>query len=66
MKSEETSLLRFDRNVSSHTIRKQLNWMSVSDRFKYLTGCLIYKCLNDCNISSSMQNTFINNFLPHH
>ena len=52
----------FDRNVSSHTIRKQLNWMSVSDRFKYLTGCLIYKCLNDCNISSSMQNTFINNF----
>ena len=50
----------FDRNVSSNTIHKQLNWISVSDRFKYLTGCLIFKCLNDCNISSNMQNTFIN------
>ena len=36
--------------------------MTVSDRYKFLTSCFIYKCLNDHNVQYNMENTFISKF----
>ena len=36
--------------------------MTVSDRYKSLTSCFIYKCLNDHNAQYNMENTFISKF----
>ena len=36
--------------------------MSVSERYKYLSCCLIFKCLFDSNINNSSDDTFITNY----
>ena len=48
----------FNRNISSQNILKELGWLSVSNRLKYLTGSFIYKCLNDVNVYNKMKNTY--------
>ena len=42
----------FNRNIPGLEIVKNLGWMSVKERFDYLTACLIYKCL--CFNNSNM------------
>ena len=52
----------FNKNVSVNNILNRLEWMTVSDRYKFLTSCFIYKCLNDHNVQYNMENTFISKF----
>ena len=42
----------FNRDVSSSHIINTLGWMSVKQRFEYLMGCFMYKCLNNDNHNS--------------
>ena len=42
----------FNRNIPGLEIVKNLGWMSVKERFDYLTSCLMYKCL--CFNNSNM------------
>ena len=42
----------FNRNIPGLEIVKNLGWMSVKERFDYLTACLMYKCL--CFNTSNM------------
>ena len=52
----------FNKNVSLNNILNRLGWMTVSHRYKFLTSCFIYKCLNDHNVQYNMENTFISKF----
>ena len=52
----------YDYNVSGESLVKRLGWMSVSERYKYLSCCLIFKCLFDSNIYNSSDDTFITNY----
>ena len=37
----------FDFSASVMLIIKRLGWMNISERFKYFTSCLMFKCLNE-------------------
>ena len=52
----------FNKNVSVNNILNRLEWMTVSDRYKFFTCCFINKCLNDHNVQYNMENTFISKF----
>ena len=56
----------YDHNVSGESLAKRLGWMSVSERYKYLSCCLIFKCLFDSNINYSSDDTFITNYIFTH
>ena len=52
----------FNRDVSSCHIINTLGWMSVKQRFEYLMGCFMYKCLNNDNHNSVIPSfNFISN-----
>ena len=52
----------FNRDVSSSHIINTLGWMSVKQRFEYLMGCYMYKCLNNDNHNSVIPSfNFISN-----
>ena len=49
----------FKRTISSRDLCESLGWMSVSERFRFHTCSLIYRCLYDKHIINNMTDTFI-------
>ena len=52
----------YDHNASGESLANRLGWVSVSERYKYLSCCLIFKCLFDSNINNSSDDIFITNY----